>query len=192
VQTRYPEHKTQAIGEFTTERLRSFYIADPNVMIPAISVIQEGKRLAETNHPSAALVFFGTGIELLLKATVLKPVVHGLVHSAPLADTIVEYALGQSGFDRYTKLLSKLYNEFSKLDINSIKRQGAGQNLLAECTALQDVRNKIIHRGATCSDAQAANGLEIVDAVYQSIVIPVLGALGLTVGEGGVVEPTRF
>ena len=193
----YPEHKTQAIGEFTAERLRSFYVANPCVMRPAVDAIQEGKRLNKAGHYSAALVFFVTAIEVLLKATVLKPVVHGLVHSAALADVIVEQALGQSGFVRYTKLLSKLYTEFAVLDINLITREGAEQNLLTECTTLQGVRNKIIHQGASCASEQAALGLEVADAVCQRIVFPVLEALGLSVveqgtNEEGTIKPKDF
>ena len=188
----YSEHKTQAIGEFTADRLRSFYVANPRVMRPAVEAMQEGNRLNEAGHYAAALVFFVTAIEVLLKATVLKPVVHGLVHSAALADVIVEQALGQAGFDRYRKLLSKLYAEFAMLDINSITRAGAKQNLLTECTTLQGVRNKIIHQGASCAREQAALGLEVADAVCQRIVFPVLEALGLSVVKGGTIEPKEF
>lgn len=85
----YPDHKAQAIGEFTSERLRSFYVANPGVMQPAVDAIQEGKRLTQNGHHSAALVFFVSAIEILLKATLLKPVVHGLVHSEGLANAIV-------------------------------------------------------------------------------------------------------
>jgi hypothetical protein len=35
----YPDHKQQAIQEFTAERLRSFYVQSPNVMRPAVEAI---------------------------------------------------------------------------------------------------------------------------------------------------------
>ena len=54
----YPDHKDQAIAEFTEERLQSFYLRQPNVMRPAVDAIQEGKRLQKNGHHSAALVFF--------------------------------------------------------------------------------------------------------------------------------------
>src|SRR5689334_2194881 len=92
----YPDHKAQAITEFTTARLQSYYTANPVVMRPAVESIQEGRRLQANGHSSAAIVFFVTAIELLLKATLLKPVVHGLVHSEGLAEVIVAQALGQS------------------------------------------------------------------------------------------------
>ena len=67
-------------------------------MRPAVDALQEGKRLNEAKHYAAAVVFFVTAIELLLKATVLKPVVHGLIHNEGLANILVQHTLGQAGF----------------------------------------------------------------------------------------------
>ncbi len=38
----YDEHKEEAIAEFTTGRLKSFYLQRPDVMRPAVDAIQEG------------------------------------------------------------------------------------------------------------------------------------------------------
>ena len=185
----YPEHKAQAIGEFTSERLRSFYVANPQVMRPAVGAIQEGKQLAQSGHDSAAVVFFVTAIEILLKATLLKPVVHGLVHSEGLANIIVEQALGQPGFDRYTSLLAQLFSELAGMDIRAIKRKEASEKLLAECTTLQKLRNRIIHQGATCEAAQATHALSVSVAIYELVVQPMLFKLGLHVIEHGEIQP---
>ena len=52
-------------------------------------------------------MFCVTTVELLLKATLLQPIVYGLVHNDGLAEIIVKYALGETGFDRYRNLLSR-------------------------------------------------------------------------------------
>ena len=184
----YPEHKAQAIGEFTEERLRSYYVINPHVMRPAVAAIHEGKRLAQEGHDAAAVVFFVTAIEILLKATLLKPVVHGLVHSDALANIIVEQALGQPGFDRYSKLLSRLFSELASMDIQAVAREDQNATLLSECTALQKMRNEIIHQGVTCDPARAEQGREIAVAVYQLIVRPMLSRLGLEVVKGGEIR----
>lgn len=184
----YPEHKAQAIGEFTAERLRSFYVANPGVMRPAVDAIQEGKRLAENGHSSAAVVFFVTAIEILLKATLLKPVVHGLVHSEGLANIIVEQALGQPGFDRYSNLLSQLFSELAGMDIRAITRKDTNERLLTECTTLQKLRNQIIHQGANCEPSQADHAKKVAVAVYELVVHPMLAYLGLVVIEHGEIQ----
>ena len=181
----YPDHKIQAIAEFTTERLQSYYKANPHVMRPAIDAIQEGRRLQDGGHHSAAVVFFVTAVELLLKATLLKPVVHGLVHSDGLAEIIVQQSLGQPGFDRYSKLLSKLFHEYVKIDINNISRPEAKEPLLSECTSQQSLRNKIIHQGATATKDQAELARQVSVAVYEQVVLPMLANLGLEVVERG-------
>lgn len=185
----YPEHKAQAINEFTSERLRSFYVANPFVMRPAVDAIQECKGLAQNGHNSASVVFAVTAIEILLKATLLKPVVHGLVHSEGLANIIVEQALGQPGFDRYSNLLAQLFSELAEMDIRAITRKKTNEKLLTECTALQKLRNQIIHQGTTCESKNATHALTVSVAVYELVVHPMLAKLGLHVIEQGEIQP---
>ena len=181
----YPTHKVQAIIEFTTERLQSYYVENSWVMRPAVDAIQEGNRLQENGHSGAAVVYFVTAIELLLKATLLKPVVHGIVISAVLAEAFVQHLLSQPGFDRYSKLLAKLFEEIVEIDINSVRRQDAQKPLLLECTDNQALRNKIIHQGASAAPEQAENARLVAVAVYELIVCPMLSHLDLIVVDKG-------
>lgn len=185
----YPDHKEQAISEFTEERLRSFYVKSPFVMRPAVDSLQQGKRLLSLEQEAPALVFFVSAIELLLKSTLLKPVVYGLVHHEPLAEIIVRHTLGQSGFDRYEGLLSELFLGLAKMNIKDIKREGSEERLLDECKKLQKIRNDIIHRGEKCSKSDAELAMEVSVAVFELIVRPMLYSLGLTVIERGEIKP---
>jgi hypothetical protein len=181
------EISLQAISDFTNERLRSFYEQNTNLMRPAIDAFQEGKKLYNSTYYSASLVFFMTCIELLLKATILKPIVSGLVHHEALAEIIVEHTLGQAGFDRYEKLLEILISTFADLELKKISRDNESAKLFNECKALQQIRNKIIHRGDVCTKENAENARKVSVAVYELIVKPILGALDLKVGENGVI-----
>jgi hypothetical protein len=185
----YPDHKEQAISEFTEERLRSFYIKSPFVMRPAVDSLQQGKHLLSLKQDAPALVFCVSAIELLLKATLLKPVVYGLVHHEPLAEIIVRHTLGQSGFDRYGDLLSELFLGLAKMNIKDIKRENSDEPLLIECRKLQKIRNDIIHRGENCSKSEAELAMAASVAVFELIVRPMLYSLGLTVIERGEIKP---
>lgn len=130
-------------------------------------------------------MFFVSAIELLLKATLLKPVVYGLVHHEPLAEIIVRHTLGQSGFERYEDLLSALFLKLANMNTKDIKREGSEVRLLDECKKLQKVRNDIIHKGEKCSKADAELSRKVSVAVFELIVRPMLNSLGLDVIEGG-------
>jgi hypothetical protein len=184
----YPSHKEQAITEFTRDRLQSYYVANPEVMKPAVAAIQEGRKLQANSHNSAAVVFFVTAIELLLKATLLKPVVHGLVHNEALGEIIVQQALGQPGLDRYSKLLAKLFSELVSLDISAVRRTDVSEPLLTECTAQQALRNRVIHQGAAATAEQAELSKQVSVAVYELVVHPMLAQLGLRVIEHGEIQ----
>lgn len=189
----YPEHKSQAIGEFTAERLRSFYVDNPDVMRPAVEALLEAQRLQENGHFAAAVVFAVSCTELLLKAAILTPVVHGLVHIESLAAVVVENTLAGTGYKRYAKLLSRLFIEFVGIDIHSIQRPDASAKLLAECDAQRGLRNQIVHTGATCTAPQAHDGVAIATAVFNQLVNPMLHQLGLTVEDAGQIHlrPSR-
>lgn len=185
----YPEHRAQAIEEFTADRLRSFYLKNPEVMRPALTALKEAKALRESNHFSAALVFYVTSIELFLKATLLKPVVYGLIHNDALADVIVQYALGQSGFDRYKSLLAKLFADIAEIDLADIQREGAVKPLLDEALDIQKIRNKIIHQGAMCGEAETNLARDVATLVFGRIVVQMFDTLGLNVHEKGLIKP---
>jgi hypothetical protein len=184
----YPEHREQAVGEFTADRLRSFYLANPMVMRPAVDTLHEVQRLHTNGHSAAVVVFCGTAIELFLKATLLQPIVHGLVHSPALADIIVKHAVGQTGFDRYRDLLSRMFRELANLDLGQVTRNGAKIGLIEESHSVQKLRNNIIHQGKSCNADDANHAIEVAAAVYSAIVVPLLGSLGLTVVEKGRIQ----
>lgn len=184
----YPEHRNQAVSEFTADRLRSFYLAHPMVMRPAIDALQEVKRLKANGHSSAVVIFCATAIELFLKATVLQPIVYGLVHSPALADVIVKYAVGQTGFDRYRDLLSSMFEELAGLDLAKVMRSGSKTALIDECRGIQELRNGIIHKGLNCARDDADRAIEVAAAVYKEIVVPILASLELTVLAHGRID----
>jgi hypothetical protein len=181
----YTEHRDQAIDEFTQEKLTSYYLNNPDVMRPAVDSIQEGNWQIENNRDSSALVFYVTAIELLLKATLLKPVLHGLIHHDALAEIMVQHILGQTGIDRYEKLLAELFQSLAGIDVRSISRDESDQTLLVECREIQRTRNSIIHKGQRCDKSDAQKGKVVSASVFEQIVRPMLYSLRLTVIERG-------
>ena len=186
----YPEHKQQAIEEFTAERLRSFYIQHPNVMRPAVEAVQEAKALLAAGRYSPALVFSASAFELLLKATLLRPVVYGLVHHDALAELVVQRVIGkQTDIERYEGLLARLFDELAQIDLRAICREGETTALMKEAKQLQSLRDLILHRGDHCSREEAERAFQVAVAIYDEVVVPMVGALRLKVAEKGVIVP---
>jgi len=181
----YPEHKEQAIEEFTDEKLKSYYQKNSNVMRPAVDAIQEGNWQLEQKHYSSALIFYVTSIELLLKATLLRPVLYGLIHNEGLSEIMINNILGQSGIVRYEKLLSQLFENIAGIKLEEVSREGIQEKLFSECKQLQKIRNNIIHQGAVCTNQEAEKGKSVSAAVFAEIVQPMLHAIGLNVIEKG-------
>ncbi len=181
----YPEHKDQAIEEFTEEKLKSYYLKNSNVMRPAVDAIQEGNWQLDQKHYSSSLIFYVTATELLLKATLLRPVLYGLIHNDALAEIMVKHILGQTGIVRYEKLLSQLFENIVGVKLSEIKRDNTQEKLFTECRQLQDIRNLIIHQGSTCTETEAKKGKIVSAAIFEKIVQPMLHSIGLNVIEKG-------
>ena len=183
----YPQHKAQAIEEFKEERLRNYYLNNLDVLIPAANAFKEAKALLADHHPAAALVFAASATELFLKGALLRPVVHGLV-SDSFAELVADAALSQSGFMRYEKLLSGLFQHLVGIHLQSLKRNAAKKHLLAEASDLYGIRNAVVHRGRQVTEIEAKEAVQIATSVFVQILAQVLDRLGLGVEHGRIVD----
>jgi hypothetical protein len=184
----YPGHAKQAIREFVSGRLKSYYLDHPEVVRPGFDMQAEAKALLNDKHYSASLVFAASAAEQFLRVALLRPVVFGLVHLEPLADLVVEAALTQPGYVRYTKLLSGLFLELTHQDIATMVRPGKTIPLLNEASTLQTRRNEVVHRAEVITEAEAVSAIAVSAGVYLHILTQALDALDLQVSEG-IVAP---
>jgi HEPN domain-containing protein len=185
----YPEQREKAIIEFTGERLRSYYVGNPNVMQAAVMTLREAKALATSKHYSAALIFSASAYELLLKATLLRPVLHGLVHNEALAEILAQKLLGNiTDISRYEDLLAKLFYEIASLKLDTLTRPGSNARLIVEIVRYQKIRNRIVHAGVVCGIDEAEAAQEVGIAIFSQIVEPFLAALGLRSDDKGMIQ----
>lgn len=185
----YPEHKEQAIAEFTSERLRSYYLANPRVARPAVKMLHEAEKLFSEGHFDAALVFAASSCELFLKATLLRPVIHGLVHSEVLAEAIVNSTLAQTGLLRYKKLLGQLFEHLTNKKLEGVMREDARSPLLKEIEEIQQIRNRVVHDGQTTTQVEAERALNVCKTAVFFVLTPVLSAVGLESRKGEGICP---
>jgi len=85
----YEEHREQAIEEFTAELLQSYYRSNGLLAKPAFDALVEARNLIKTSI-TAAFVFSAIAMEVALKETLLKPIVHGLVHAGSVASLVTD------------------------------------------------------------------------------------------------------
>jgi hypothetical protein len=177
----YPEHKDQAITEFTKERLQSYYLKHPQVLKPALNAYHHANSLLDAS-PSAALIFYTTAIELFLKVVLLKPILYGMIHNEYMADLIMDASTSQAGFSRYTKLLNSLCQQASGIELEAIKSSTGQASIIAEATTIQNIRNSVIHQGTVASPEQAHQAKKVAHLILLEVVEPVINGLELAIG----------
>ena len=74
----------------------------------SIRCLVEARNLIKTSI-TAAFVFSAIAMEVALKETLLKPIVHGLVHAGSVASLVTDLVMGHRSMDRYKDLLLKSF-----------------------------------------------------------------------------------
>ncbi len=170
----YEKHRVEAIEEFTTERLSSYYSENRLLAKPAFEALSEARKLNKAN-PTAGLIFAAIAMEVGLKETLLKPIVYGLVHAELVASLIADLIVSHRGMDRYRTLLLRVLQEHGGVDLNTFKRSGSSKTLWEEIKEIQKIRNKIMHRAEKASEQNADLALrvasEIIDNIFPEVVL---------------------
>ncbi|MGJ5813688.1 hypothetical protein [Paludibaculum fermentans] len=182
----YPEHYAEAITEFTSERLQSYYVANPNLGLPAIEAMMEAREL-RTSHPRPSLVLATTALELAVKVVLLKPIVFGLVHIEGLAGFITELAIKHTGMERFRDLLAAILAQFGGVDLKTYTRPDSTRTLWVEMEHVQSKRNGAIHRGDEVQPCDAVLSIDIASTLLNVIFPQVLLRLGLHLHEPGII-----
>ncbi len=184
VEELYLEHKERAIDEFVTDRLKSYYLANPDVAVPALQMFKEGLDVKKVSA-TGAVVCFATATEIATKSALLKPVVFGLVHSEPLAGLIADLTVQHMGLDRFRDLLLGILNHYGGFDLANFHIDGHGKTLWEEMHQVQEARNRIVHRGITPNPAEVELASQVATMIIGTFLATVVDSLGLKLVKGG-------
>ena len=179
----YEEHKKEAIEEFTYERLQSYYVNNKLMAQPAFLALSEARSLIESNK-SAALIFSSIAMEVGLKTTLLKPIVHGLVHTESVAALITDLTISHNGMDRYRKLLFQILRDHGGINLSNFKRTGSNKTLWEEINIVQKKRNLIMHRAVKAEAEHADLALTVASEILESIFPEIIAKMGLHLHDG--------
>lgn len=167
------EATSEALGEFETDRLQSYYSANQLIAQPALDRLREADQLCAPS-PSASLVLATTAVEVGLKSAILRPLIYGLVHQDAVAEVIADLALAHSGWGRFRKPMFQVLKQTAKIDLATHHRTGSESTLWSEIEAIQDARNAVVHRASSASPAQAdqarAVGKEVLFDIFPRVI----------------------
>ncbi|MDX8379091.1 MAG: hypothetical protein R8K48_03470 [Gallionella sp.] len=175
---------TEIISEFKTERLQSYFLSSPNIAKPAYLALEDALSLQKNGYSSAAFLFAVIAIEVAMKAVILKPIVHGLVHNLPTSSLISDIVV-KNGFDRIKNLLFGTLKSIVNVDLHSLCRLGSNENLWSEIIKFQKKRDFIVHRAEMPSEAETALAIKVAKEVLDNLLPQVITALGLHIHKQG-------
>lgn len=179
----YEQHRKQALEEFQSDRLQSYFLANPELAKLPVQILGEARSVAGSS-PSAALALASAAAEVGLKSVLLKPVVVGLVHTEPLSGFVADLVVGHQGLDRFRDLLFAILREFGGIDLATHRRTGAGSTLWEEIRQNVSHRNSLLHRCQLANVADATNAVEVASEVLERLFPALLGRLGMHLHDG--------
>jgi hypothetical protein len=167
----------EIIDKFTSERLQSFYLTNPSVAEQSLSALEEARAL-KVLHPSAALVFAAIAIEVGLKTTLLRPILHGMV-SIDSAAALVAGLIPDQHNDSFKKALFGILKEVGGVDLPAFKRPGSSKTLWEEIANIRSQRNEVMHVAGQVPVVEAEHAIEIASTVLEVLFPKVIAELGL-------------
>jgi hypothetical protein len=168
----------EAVNQFTSERLQSYYLEQSELAGPALNALQYAQSLMPLFH-QGALIFAVTATELKVKNVLLKPIISGLVHSEDLASFIADLTTKHSGMDRFQNLLTEILSQFGGFELKTFKRADSAKTLWNEMDEIQKVRNAVIHKGETVGTNIASLSISAAEVLLHEIFPEILRKLGL-------------
>lgn len=172
------EHYGEAVEQFTSERLQSYYLANPSLATPA----RESLLYAQSLMPSftqAALIFAVTATELTIKSVLLQPIITGLVHTEELASFIADLTTKHTGLERFHTLLTEILAQLGGVQLKTFKRANSTKTLWEEVTEVQSARNALIHRGRKSNASVAGLSISVAETLLNDIFPKIVANLGL-------------
>jgi len=174
----YEGNYDDAVNEFTSARLQSYYLEQPELALPALKALQYSQSLMP-QFDQGALIFAVTATELTVKNVLLKPIISGLVHNEDLSAFIADLTTQHPGMDRFHILLREILAQYGGFQLRTFKRAGSAKTLWEEIGQVQKARNGLIHRGDTAEGEIARLSISVADTLLNKVFPEILKRLGL-------------
>lgn len=173
-----------AIEHFTSERLQSAYVENPQIAKPIFRTLSEANQLFNLKKYTAAYIFAFIATEGTIRDILLKPIIYGVVHNISTADFVTEVLFKHTTFEKMKKWLSFIINEYAKIDLKAYQYPPTKNSLWQEINAIQKHRNKIIHYYHVATKDEARQSIGVASELVEKIFPTLINNLGLHLHKG--------
>jgi hypothetical protein len=174
----YEELNDEIVRDFTDGRLRSFFEEVPKAAEPAAEALSDGRRFLKSDDHTAAFVFASIAADVGLISTLLRPIVHGLVHAEGAASLIARLAIKHSD-ENLVRIMLDLLAEHGRVDPRTHKRAGSKRSLWEEMKEVKTKRNRVIHQAERASREEAELALAVAGTILEELFPTLVVRLGL-------------
>jgi hypothetical protein len=182
----YEQLYDEIVGDFTDSRMRSFYVNEPEVAVPALRALADARSL-RSQHSTAAFLFAVVAAEVGLRSVLLKPIIYGLVHSATAAALITELAIAHKD-EGFIKVLLDLLATHGGVDPRTYRRSGSSKSLWEELRTVGRKRNRVVHQAESASAEEAELAIDVAACILENLFPAVASKLGFHLHDSRLCE----
>jgi hypothetical protein len=172
------EMANQAIEEFQTERLQSYYKDHPNLAEKSVGKLEEARSLFPIS-PNAALIFAMSSIEVGFKSILVRPIMAGLVHNESLSEFITEAFVKGSKPDSVLEVVNRVLKEYASINLQNTTLAKHKKTYWDEIIQGQKTRNAILHRAESCTEQDAETIIDLANYLWGVLFPALLKSIGL-------------
>ncbi|EKO3892346.1 hypothetical protein [Vibrio metschnikovii] len=177
----YLSQRDLVADRYTKDRIREYYEDHPHCG-ENLGHLAKGIKDVKSVNDMATVVLAVSGIEILIKEVILRPVVSCLVNDQMISKFICDAVIKQGGLDRFNRFVFWVFDSlFSVTDnVCDWKRAGAKLTIWQERSYIQKVRNDIVHKGKACTKKDAELAVALFNE-FEILYRDVLHCLGFTI-----------
>lgn len=116
---KYLNSRKDISDQYSRDRVRDYYLDSPLPIDNLMSVIEATRRVKGI-EPMSLLALSVTGIEIIIKNLMIRPIVVGMLHDQSIADIVAGQLLKPSAIDRFIPLFQYVLNEHYYLGDSSV------------------------------------------------------------------------
>lgn len=139
--------------------------------------LASARSMVEAGEFGPAVTSACTAIELTINYLLLRPLVQGAFLSDIWAGILTEAVVNsRAGYQKLLPAVAKGWD----LDLDSVRLSGGAVAWGAFTGEIWPLRRKVVHLGATATEAEARRAIECAEVLLSGLVVPVAKQLGLS------------
>lgn len=182
----------QAIEEKKIELVQSYYLQNYDMLESPRELLKEANHIL-LDSPTSAFVIAYAVCEVVIRALILKPLIHGLVIREDFADLIVKKSMNSTRGSEVWTFSNELLKASIGVDLTKFSYRPYPEEAEGEidfCDVLNKLsvrRNDVMHKAEKVEESDAQHLIYVAYALVEAVIPAILDRINLGIHNGKII-----